>query len=129
MRLPGTRHVRLSGRQAAYPPGPPRDGSHIFNIGREKFKMNKKELIAIIAEKAKLTKKDTEKVLDAMEEVIAETLKNHGKVQMVGFGTFEVAERDTRDGRNPRTGEKITIKPTKIPRFKPGQGLKAAVNG
>lgn len=90
--------------------------------------MNKKELISAIAEKTSFTKKDTEKVLDALTEVIAEELKFRRKVQMVGFGTFETVERDKRDGRNPRTGEKITIKPTKVPRFKPGQGLKDAVN-
>ena len=90
--------------------------------------MNKKELIAAAAGKAELSRKDTEKILEALEEVIAGELKNHRKVQIVGFGTFEVAERNLRDGRNPRTGEKITIKPTKVPRFKPGQALKNAVN-
>ena len=71
--------------------------------------MNKTELVAAIAEKADMSKKDAEKALKAFEEVVTEELTNNGKVQLVGFGTFDVAERAAREGRNPQTGEPMPI--------------------
>jgi DNA-binding protein HU-beta len=90
--------------------------------------MNKNELITAVAEKSGLTKKETEKVLKAFTEVVTEELKNGGKVQMVGFGTFEVSERAARDGRNPRTGEPMPIEASRAPKFKAGKALKDAIN-
>jgi len=91
--------------------------------------MNKTELITAMAAKSGLTKKDTEKVLKAFEETITETLVGGGKVQLVGFGTFDVAERAAREGRNPQTGEPMPIPASKAPRFKVGKALRDAVNG
>ena len=90
--------------------------------------MNRAELIAAIAESANLTKKDTEAVLKAFTDVVTEELKNGGKVQLVGFGTFEVSERSAREGRNPKTGETMTIEASRAPKFKAGKALKDAVN-
>ena len=90
--------------------------------------MNKTELVAAIAEKAELSKKDAEKALKAFTETVAETLQNGDKIQLVGFGTFEVAERPAREGRNPRTGETMKIAASKAPRFKVGKAFKDAVN-
>ena len=90
--------------------------------------MNKAELIAAIAEAADLTKKDAEKALKAFTDVVAEELKNGGKVQVVGFGTFEVSERAARTGRNPQTGEEMTIEASKAPKFKAGKALKDSIN-
>ena len=90
--------------------------------------MNRVELIAAVAQAADLSKKDTEAVLKAFTEVVAEELKNGGKVQLVGFGTFEVGERAAREGRNPKTGETLTIEASKAPKFKAGKALKDAVN-
>lgn len=90
--------------------------------------MNKTELVAAIAEKTELSKKDAEKALKAFTDVVAEELKKGEKVQLVGFGTFEVAEREAREGRNPRTGETMTIAASKSPKFKAGKALKDAVN-
>ena len=90
--------------------------------------MNKTELVAAMAEQAEMTKKDAEKALTAFTEVVAKELKNGGKVQLVGFGTFEVSEREAREGRNPLTGEKITIAASKNPKFKAGKALKDMVN-
>ena len=90
--------------------------------------MNKVELVAAIAEKRELTKVDTEKALKAFIDTVTEELKNGGKVQLVGFGTFEVAERAERQGRNPKTGETITIPASKSPKFKAGKALKDIVN-
>ena len=90
--------------------------------------MNKNDLVAAIADKAGLSKKDSEKVLKAFEEVVTEELKNGGKVQLVGFGTFDVAERAAREGRNPQTGAAMPIPASKAPRFKVGKTLKDAVN-
>ena len=90
--------------------------------------MNKKELVAAIAEKAEISKKDAEKALDAFTSVVADELKAGEKVQLVGFGTFEVSEREAREGRNPRTGETITIAAVKAPKFKAGSALKDALN-
>lgn len=90
--------------------------------------MNKTDLISAMAAKAELTKKDTEKVLRAFEDVVTEELANGGRVQLVGFGTFDVAERAAREGRNPQTGEVMPIPASKAPRFKAGKALKDAVN-
>lgn len=90
--------------------------------------MSKAELVSAIAEISELTKKDAEKALSAFIEVVTEELKKGEKVQLVGFGTFEVAHREARDGRNPHTGETIQIPATNVPKFKPGKGLKDAIN-
>ena len=90
--------------------------------------MNKTELVAAMAEQAEMTKKDAEKALTAFTEVVAKELKNGGKVQLVGFGTFEVSERAAREGRNPQTGAKMTIAASKAPKFSAGQALKDLVN-
>lgn len=90
--------------------------------------MNKTEFIAAVAEKAEISKKDSEKALKAFVDVIAEQLKAGDKVQLVGFGTFEVSERAAREGRNPQTGETMTIAACKAPKFKAGKALKDAIN-
>jgi len=90
--------------------------------------MNKTELIAAIAEKAELSKKDSEKALKAFVDVVAEELKKEHKVQLVGFGTFEVSSRSARSGRNPQTGEVMEIAACKAPKFKAGKALKDAIN-
>ena len=89
--------------------------------------MNKSDLIANIAEKSGLTKKDADKALSAVIDSITEALKSGDKVQLVGFGTFEVRERAAREGVNPRTGDKIKIAASKVPAFKAGSALKDAV--
>lgn len=90
--------------------------------------MNKAELIDIIAENADISKASAGRALDAVTDAIANALKNEDQVTIVGFGTFAVRERAERSGRNPRTGETITIKASKIPGFKAGKALKDAVN-
>lgn len=90
--------------------------------------MNKTELVAAIAEKTELSKKDAEKALKAFEEVVAEELKKGEKIQLVGFGTFEVSERAAREGRNPQTGKTMKIEACRAPKFKAGKALKDAVN-
>ena len=90
--------------------------------------MNKTELVAAIAEKTELSKKDAEKALKAFTDVVAEELKKGEKVQLVGFGTFEVAERPEREGRNPSTGKAMKIAASKSPKFKAGKALKDTVN-
>lgn len=90
--------------------------------------MNKTEFIAAIANKTELSKKDSEKAVKAFIEVVSEELKKGEKIQLVGFGTFEVSERAAREGRNPRTGEKMAIAASKAPKFKAGKALKEAVN-
>ena len=89
--------------------------------------MNKTELITAMAEKAEISKKDAEKALTAFSNVVADTLVDGDKVAITGFGTFEVAERAERQGRNPATGEAITIAASKSPKFKAGKALKDAV--
>ncbi len=89
--------------------------------------MNKSELIAAAAEKAGLSKKDTEAALNAAIDAITQALANKDKVQLVGFGAFEVKTRAARSGRNPRTGEEIKIPASTLPVFKPGKALKDAV--
>ena len=90
--------------------------------------MNKTELVAAMAEKAQISKKDAEAALKAFTDVVAEELKANGKVQLVGFGTFEVSERAAREGRNPQTGESMTIAASKSPKFKAGKALKDMIN-
>ena len=90
--------------------------------------MNKSELIAAVAEQAALSKKDAEKAVNAVISVITNDLVEGNKVQLVGFGTFEVRAREARTGKNPRTGEKIEIAASKVPAFKAGKALKDAVN-
>lgn len=90
--------------------------------------MNKTELIAAIADKAGLTKKDAEEVVNAFTETVIKALKKGDKVQLVGFGTFEVTKRGARTGRNPQTGETMKIAATKAPKFKPGKAFKDALN-
>ena len=90
--------------------------------------MNKTELIAAVAEKAEISKKDSEKALKAFIDVVTDELKNGGKIQLVGFGTFEVSERAAREGRNPQTGKTMKIDACKAPKFKAGKALKDAVN-
>lgn len=89
--------------------------------------MNKTELIAKVAETTELTKKDATKAVDAVLDAIAEALKQGEKVQLIGFGNFEVRERAARKGRNPQTGEEIEIASSKIPAFKPGKQLKDSI--
>ena len=90
--------------------------------------MNKTELIAAVAEKAEISKKDSEKALKAFIDVVTDELKNGGKIQLVGFGTFEVSERAAREGRNPQTGKTMKIAACKAPKFKAGKALKDAIN-
>ena len=88
---------------------------------------NKAELIEKVAGKTNLTKKEVTATVDALFEVIQETLASGEKVQVIGFGNFEVRERAARKGRNPQTGEEIQIEASKVPAFKPGKALKDAV--
>jgi len=90
--------------------------------------MNKTELVAAIAEKTQLTKKDSEMVLKAFIDVVSEELKKGEKIQLVGFGTFEVSDRAARIGKNPQTGNAIDIPASKAPKFKAGKALKETVN-
>ena len=90
--------------------------------------MNKTELVAAIADKAEISKKDSEKALKAFVDVVTEELKKGHKIQLVGFGTFETSERAAREGRNPSTGETMKIEACKAPKFKAGKALKDAVN-
>ena len=94
----------------------------------EEFEMNKTELVAAIADQAELSKKDAEKALKAFTDVVADELKKGGKVQLVGFGTFEVSERAAREGRNPQTGAVMPIAASKAPKFKAGKALKDLIN-
>ena len=90
--------------------------------------MNKAELINAVAEKTGLSKKDSESAVAAVVDVITESLVQGEKVQLVGFGTFEVSERAEREGRNPKNGEPMTIAASKNPKFKAGKALKDMVN-
>ena len=90
--------------------------------------MNKTELITANAESADISKKDSEKALKAFVDVVTEELKKGEKVQLVGFGTFEVSERAAREGRNPQTGKTMKIEACKAPKFKAGKALKDAIN-
>lgn len=90
--------------------------------------MNKTELVSAIAEKSGLSKTDSEKALNAFTDAVTSELKNGGKVQLVGFGTFEVSKRAARTGKNPQTGEPLEIAACKAPKFKAGKALKDALN-
>ena len=90
--------------------------------------MNKTELVASVADKAGLTKKDAEKAINALFMSVEEALAQEDKVQIIGFGTFEVKAREERKGRNPQTGAEITIPASKNPVFKAGKSLKDVVN-
>lgn len=89
--------------------------------------MNKTELIAAVAEKAELSKKDAEKAVKAVFDSVEGALKAGDKVQLIGFGIFEVRERAEKEARNPRTGETVKVPATKVPTFKAGAALKTAV--
>ena len=91
------------------------------------FKMNKTELISAVAEKAGISKKDADSAVNAMIDVVVEAVAANDKVQLVGFGTFEVRERNERTGRDPRTGKEITIPASHVPAFKAGKAFKDAV--
>lgn len=90
--------------------------------------MNKNELVTSMAEKTGMKKTEVEKVLKAFIDTVTDELKKGEKIQLVGFGTFEVSERAAREGRNPRTGETMPIAATKAPKFKAGKALKDAIN-
>ena len=90
--------------------------------------MNKADLVAAMAEKAGVSKKDAEASLKAFTDVVAAELKKGEKIQLVGFGTFEVSERAARTGRNPQTGAEMTIAASKAPKFKAGKALKDSLN-
>jgi DNA-binding protein HU-beta len=90
--------------------------------------MNKTELVASVAEKAGITKKDAEKAVSAFLDSVQEALTQNDKVQLIGFGTFETRERAARTGRNPQTGKEISIEASKSPVFKAGKALKDAIN-
>ncbi|MFC4617814.1 HU family DNA-binding protein [Camelliibacillus cellulosilyticus] len=90
--------------------------------------MNKSELINAVAESTDLSKKEATQAVDSVFSAITNVLKEGGKVQLIGFGNFEVRERAARKGRNPQTGEEIDIAASKVPAFKPGKALKDAVN-
>jgi DNA-binding protein HU-beta len=101
--------------------------TYYLKIIDEVLDMNKTELINSVATQSELTKKDATKAVDALFETILNTLAKEEKIQLIGFGTFEVRERAARTGRNPQTGEEIQIAASKVPAFKPGKELKEAV--
>ncbi len=100
----------------------------VTNIDKEEGIVNKTELVASVAEKAAMTKKDAEKAINALFASVEEALAKKDKVHVIGFCTFEVKSRGARKGRNPQTGKEITIPASKTPVFKAGKGLKDAVN-
>ncbi|MBG9812038.1 DNA-binding protein [Bacillus endophyticus] len=89
--------------------------------------MNKTELVNAVAEQSELTRQDAAKAIDVLFKTISDTLSKEEKIQLIGFGTFEVRERAARTGRNPQTGEEMQIAASKVPAFKPGKELKEAV--
>jgi DNA-binding protein HU-beta len=91
--------------------------------------MNKKELVQSIAKEADVTIDNADRCLDALTKAITESLTKNNNVTLIGFGTFQVKDRSAREGRNPKTGETIQIKASKVPSFKAGKSLKEAVNG
>ena len=101
---------------------------NVTNIDKEEGIVNKTELVASVAEKAGMTKKDAEKAINALFASVEEALAKKDKVQVIGFGTFEVKARGARKGRNPQTGKEITIPASATPVFKAGKGLKDSVN-
>lgn len=98
-------------------------------IFKEWYQLNKTDLVSQVAQISELTQKDAGKAVDAVFNSILEALKNGDKVQLIGFGNFEVRDRAARTGRNPQTGEEIQIAARKVPAFKPGKQLKDAVAG
>ncbi|HET9034320.1 MAG TPA: HU family DNA-binding protein [Dokdonella sp.] len=90
--------------------------------------MNKGEFVGAVADAAEMTKADAERAVEAVFKVVKKTLKSGDSISLVGFGTFSVRKRAARTGRNPRTGETIKIKASKVPAFKAGKGLKDAIN-
>ena len=100
----------------------------ISPIFRERFFVNKTELIDHIANDADISKAAATRALESAVEAIKQTLKKGGSVSLVGFGTFSVGKRAARVGRNPRTGAEIKIKAAKVPKFRPGKALKDAIN-
>lgn len=90
--------------------------------------MNKKELVQAIVTDSQVSKKDVEKVVESFTKVVSESLRDGDKVQLVGFGTFELSERAEREGRNPKTGATMKIPASRSPKFKPGKALKDLVN-
>ena len=98
------------------------------NSLQEEFNMNKTELVAAMAEQTNLSKKDAEAALKAFIDVVSEELKKGEKVQLVGFGTFEVSSRAAREGRNPQSGAPMKIAASKAPKFKAGKALKDMLN-
>ncbi len=90
--------------------------------------MNKSEFVAAVADAAQMSKSDAERAVDAFMNVVSKQLKSGGEVRLVGFGSFEVRTRAASEGRNPRTGETIKIKASRLPRFKAGKALKDEVN-
>ena len=99
-----------------------------MKIQSRNFIMHKADLVAAMAEKAGVSKKDAEASLKAFTDVVAEELKKGEKIQLVGFGTFETSKRAAREGRNPQTGETMKIAASVAPKFKPGKALKDAMN-
>ena len=89
--------------------------------------MNKTDLVNLVSEKAEISKKDATKAVDAVFDGIVEALASGDKVQLIGFGNFEVRERSARKGRNPQTGEEIEIAASKTPAFKPGKQFKDSI--
>ena len=89
--------------------------------------MNKTELIEVVSSKAEISKAESQKVVNVVLDSIVEGMKKDGKIILPGFGSFEVRSRTARVGRNPRTGEQIKIKASKVPAFKPGKGMKDAI--
>lgn len=109
-----------------------KNGKHVISNDKivdfkEEENMNKTELVTAVSERAEMTKKDATEAVNAVFEVISETLAKGEPVQLIGFGNFEVRERAARKGRNPQTGEEIDIAASKAPAFKPGKQLKDAV--
>jgi DNA-binding protein HU-beta len=100
----------------------------VTKYDKEDETVNKTELVASVAEKAGTTKKDAEKAINALFASVEEALAKKDKVQIIGFGTFEVKARQARKGRNPQTGKEITIPASTTPVFKAGKGLKDSVN-
>ena len=98
------------------------------HILKEDATLNKQELVANVAEQASLTKKDAEKAVNAVFEAIKSALSEGDRIQLIGFGTFEVKDRKARKGRNPQSGEEIDIPASKTPVFKAGKALKDSVN-
>ena len=107
---------------------PPVVAEEMDLILKEDATLNKQELVANVAEQASLTKKDAEKAVNAVFEAIKSALSEGDRIQLIGFGTFEVKDRKARKGRNPQSGEEIDIPASKTPVFKAGKALKDSVN-